>query len=252
MLTCMWDSKTKGMLAGTHEQIARMIGCPENVYARCLQEIVSTSAGDVQESNGIVTIINRRMFREEKDKENNRLRQERKRERDRLSRSMSREPNGKVTPSSSSSSSSSSSLPKDKESKSHCESPQKRDPHVKEFIDFYFQAFQEKFLGQKPVIDGGKDGKIIKGLLKIVSLEELKDLLLKFFDSDDPFVLKSGYTVGAFKSQVNKLRTSHGRDGVDLWLRIKETQDGNKRPEAICITDVSAKGDIPDQPVGKG
>ena len=80
----------------------------------------------------------------------------------------------------------------------------KRDPNIKKFIDYYHNTFLDRF-NEKPMIDGGKDGKIIKGLLGTYELDILKEFLDRFFASSDPFILQGGYTIGVFKSQINKL-----------------------------------------------
>lgn len=107
----------------------------------------------------------------------------------------------------------------------HIEHPKKDapNPEVKIFMDFYFQKFKEKF-GIDPLIEGGKDGKLVRGLLKRISLSDLKTVLLKFFNSDDKFIKESGYTMGAFKSQINKLRLGGGKqDGIDkATQRLKD------------------------------
>ncbi len=79
---------------------------------------------------------------------------------------------------------------------------------TKTFINLYFESFKTKF-GISPIIDGGKDGTTIKRLLSKISFEDLSELLSKFFDSNDPFIQKSGYTIGVFKSQINKLRVKN-------------------------------------------
>ncbi|MGE5594152.1 MAG: DUF4373 domain-containing protein [Betaproteobacteria bacterium] len=77
-------------------------------------------------------------------------------------------------------------------------------PDVKTFIDYYHDRFLSQF-GEKPVIDGGKDGAIVKRLLSTYGLEKLKGLLDDFFAGDDPWIRKRGYTLGVFKSQINSL-----------------------------------------------
>jgi hypothetical protein len=78
------------------------------------------------------------------------------------------------------------------------------DPRIKRLIDYYHDRFVDKF-GEKPVIDGGKDGAIIKKLLGTYSEEKIRELIDAFFESDDPFITRSGYTIGCLKTQVNKL-----------------------------------------------
>ena len=82
-------------------------------------------------------------------------------------------------------------------------------PH-QAIVDYYFQKFEEKF-GSKPLFEGGKDGKIVKDLVQSFGAEKVRILLDLFFASQDSFIVNSGYTVGAFKSQVNKLLTTGGQ-----------------------------------------
>lgn len=72
-------------------------------------------------------------------------------------------------------------------------------------IDHYFNQFKVKF-GVEPVIRGGKDGQIIKTLLKKIDPEELKSLIDRFFGSEDKFIKESGYTLGVFQSVLQKIR----------------------------------------------
>lgn len=79
------------------------------------------------------------------------------------------------------------------------------DPNVKIFIDYYHDRFLSRF-GEKPFINGGKDGLIVKRLLSTYGLEKLKGLLDAFFDSRDPYIMRAGgYTIGMFATQINKL-----------------------------------------------
>jgi phage replication O-like protein O len=102
---------------------------------------------------------------------------------------------------------------------------------VKTFIDFYFEEFKTRF-GKPPIIEGGKDGNLIKGLLNHITLEDLKGLLTKFFDSTDKFTLGSGYTIGVFKSQINKLQIGpikqglfKPQPGIASWYDRKEQEE---------------------------
>lgn len=92
-----------------------------------------------------------------------------------------------------------------KERKKHTLSVKKpTDPNVKIFIDYYHEIFFITFK-EKPNIQGGKDGQIVKRLIKKYGIEKLKFILKQFFDSEDDFIRNSGYTLGAFSSQINKL-----------------------------------------------
>ena len=71
-------------------------------------------------------------------------------------------------------------------------------------VDFYHDKFLEKF-GVKPDINGGKDGKILNDLVGKYGEQKVKDLIAQFLNSDDQFIAQAGWTVGVFKTQVNKL-----------------------------------------------
>lgn len=65
----MWDAPERGKLEGTLDQISMLIGCGNPVeFQTALNELSVTKTADVTNCNGIVTIINRRMFREEKNR----------------------------------------------------------------------------------------------------------------------------------------------------------------------------------------
>jgi len=79
-------------------------------------------------------------------------------------------------------------------------------PNVKLFIDYWHTLFQQKF-SQNYVWNGAKEGALIKTLLKNIPLEDLKSKAILFFTCNDEFIKKSGYTIGVFYSQINKLST---------------------------------------------
>ena len=74
----------------------------------------------------------------------------------------------------------------------------------KEVIDYYHDAFVKKF-GTKPIISGGKDGALMKKVVTAYGLDKTKELLNRYFESKDEFVVTSGYTIAVFYSQINKL-----------------------------------------------
>jgi hypothetical protein len=95
------------MIEGTTDQLARMLSCDPSEIRTAIEELSVTKIADVTERNDFVTIINRRMFREERIRKQTRSRVERFRNAE-----VKRESNGPVTHASSSSSSSSSSCTK--------------------------------------------------------------------------------------------------------------------------------------------
>ncbi len=77
---------------------------------------------------------------------------------------------------------------------------------VKVAIDYYHDKFKDRF-GEKPIISGKKDGNLIKQVVNKYGIKKTKELLDKFFEVDDKFIQQSGYTIGVFYTQVNKLLT---------------------------------------------
>ena len=86
------------------------------------------------------------------------------------------------------------------------------DSRVKEFIDSWYERFKEKF-GSPYKVTGGKEGNLVKTLLQTYSLDRLKELAGVFFQSKDPFILKSGYTIGVFNTKINDLIVEETRKG---------------------------------------
>lgn len=116
---------------------------------------------------------------------------------------------------SSSSSSSSTSNIKDKRLKDIAGIPKNGtppNPDIATFINYAFDSFENAF-NKKMMVDGKKDGAIVKKLLGTYGLDTLKDLWDAFMQSDDPFIYDAGISIGVFKTQVNKLISS--RDPVN-------------------------------------
>jgi hypothetical protein len=74
----LWWSETRGKLTRKNEQWAKILRVYPQDAERILQYINSEKIGDVfNDSNGNLTVISRRMLRDEKDRENNCIRQKR-------------------------------------------------------------------------------------------------------------------------------------------------------------------------------
>jgi len=73
------------------------------------------------------------------------------------------------------------------------------------FIEHFCKRYKEK-TGEDYDFSGGKDGKHVKDMLLNNPIEKLTLWTDRFFESSDPFVKKAGYTIGVFKSQLNKLK----------------------------------------------
>jgi len=81
---------------------------------------------------------------------------------------------------------------------------QKSNHAVKEFFTFWDKAFRER-TGKDYFFNGGKEGNLTKKILKAYSPERLKELAGVFFKSQTKFFQDSGYTIGFFYSQINKV-----------------------------------------------
>jgi len=71
-LCAMHESDRSGQITGTREQLARVGRCTTVELDHALSELKSTCAADVTIRNEIVTVVNRRMHREFKTRENTR------------------------------------------------------------------------------------------------------------------------------------------------------------------------------------
>lgn len=78
-IAAMLKQGRSGALVGTPCQLARVTRCTEAAFMDALNDLLTTGTADVTNRNGVVTLINRRMQREAKEREDNRLRQQKKR-----------------------------------------------------------------------------------------------------------------------------------------------------------------------------
>jgi hypothetical protein len=104
MLCFMWYAVERGKLEGTPEDFHRQLSCTEREFNKAINEINFKKIADVTICNGIVTVINRRMRKEEKERESTRLRVKRHRNvyvTDDMKRDGNDSGNDKVTPPSS-------------------------------------------------------------------------------------------------------------------------------------------------------
>lgn len=78
------------------------------------------------------------------------------------------------------------------------------DPNVKIFIDWWCQRYQV-VVGQKYLVQGGKDGDAVKKLLSNYTLERVKEVAeLLLHDNEQWFLEHIGRTIGALQNRWNK------------------------------------------------
>lgn len=81
----------------------------------------------------------------------------------------------------------------------------------------YFTETYQKEIGAKYDFKSGKDGKLIKDLLKTFNLEQLKALIDQLFKTKDQFIIsQAGRTIGILSACSNKLVQEFKRDSLGL------------------------------------
>ena len=85
------------------------------------------------------------------------------------------------------------------------------DPRIKEFFTWWDGEYQKRFSAPYH-FNGVKEGTIVKRLLHSYDLPRLCDLAGRFLDSRDPWLQQnSGFTIGIFAGQINKLVSTKNR-----------------------------------------
>jgi len=106
-------------------------------------------------------------------------------------------------------------------------------PDVRVFIDEWRDVWAGKF-GERYTPSWEKEGSLVKKLLGIHSLQELRELRKEFFRSDDPFIQSTDYSIGVFYSQINKLVKARQCDPIEEAKRemakLKEEDEREKQP----------------------
>lgn len=114
---------------------------------------------------------------------------------------------------------------------------------IKALLSRYDEAYQRKF-GVRAPIRPGKDAALAKQLLARYSVDQVGPWVDRFFESRDPFILRSGYTFGVFVACVGKLivASTPNRPPVPLEelahaIKIRERQAAEKAEDAQAIAD---------------
>lgn len=93
-------------------------------------------------------------------------------------------------------------------------------------ITSLLEAWQHRFVqkfGARPQTNRQRDAGLFREMLQYRTPEEILELMELFFNSQDPWIQNSGYTVGTFKSQINKLlarreQTPHLYRGNEAYI----------------------------------
>jgi hypothetical protein len=76
-IAAMHEEGRYGSLSGTPDQLIRVLRCTVPALMSAIMDLQSTGAADVEQRNGVITLNNRRMQREAKEREMSRIRQDR-------------------------------------------------------------------------------------------------------------------------------------------------------------------------------
>jgi len=95
-------------------------------------------------------------------------------------------------------------------------SKKQTDPRVREFLNHWTEIFLRE-TGQPYVFSYGKEGKLIKDLLKVHSFETLKETMRVFFRDEQ--CKRRGLTIGILRQEVNRLLTLKGLDPLEQARR---------------------------------
>ncbi len=73
-LCFMWEAPERGRLTGTAEELAKLLRATNGDFTQFIEDLKRHKFADVTICNNEVTLINRRMIREQKERDNTRLR----------------------------------------------------------------------------------------------------------------------------------------------------------------------------------
>jgi hypothetical protein len=95
-------------------------------------------------------------------------------------------------------------------------------PETHRFLRAYRQEFRRHTPnGEPPVINWGKDGKLVKQLLRLYPYQRLVELLERFFLSAGEWEHMQGYSLYVFKSSIGRLLVSEANAESKLRAAIQ-------------------------------
>lgn len=110
-----------------------------------------------------------------------------------------------------------------KELKNIGRSKKQTDPKVKEFLTYWEEIFKKE-IGQPYVFSYGKEGKLLKDLLKVHPLENLQKMTRVFFKDEQ--CKRRGLTIGIFFQEINRLLSQKAMNPLEEAKREKAQEVG--------------------------
>lgn len=105
---------------------------------------------------------------------------------------------------------------KDKKERNTLSGQKTPDPRVKEFFDYWGETFLQE-TGQPYVFSFAKEGKLVKDLLKVHSLELIQETSRAFFK--DERCKHRGLTIGILFQEINRLLSMRAMDPLEQARR---------------------------------
>ncbi len=87
--------------------------------------------------------------------------------------------------------------------------PKDSDPRVAEYLAWFCGEYEVR-RGKPYVVAYEKEGALVKGLLSSLSLDALKTASIRYFQSDDSWIIARGYSLGTLKVKINELTAAAG------------------------------------------
>lgn len=105
---------------------------------------------------------------------------------------------------------------------------------IQDLLGCFDQLYQQHNDGLRYPINGGKEAKIVQGLLEVYTVQQLKDFMAAFFEIEDDFIEQSGHSIGVFRGCLPKV-IKHARQSQkpvrEPWNCPHETECSH---EAAC------------------
>jgi len=119
----------------------------------------------------------------------------------------------------------------DKQTLKPIKSKKQTDPRIKELIDYFYNQHL-KYRKVKYVVNGAKDGNLIKRILKEFNVNEIKGKIDQFFELDDNWLKETNnFSIGMFSSKINSLNGNKmkvPKEGTPEWYEWKDRENAKK------------------------
>lgn len=206
ILIAMHNNDRSGILTGTRDGLARIARCSPVDIDHALTELLSLKVAEVRYRNDIVKVINRRMYR---------LKKEREQAKNRINRYREKTRNANVTHKKHSCNANVTTHIQKQKQKQKQKEENTLSPDTAEVVSSPHRVFSNLWvsgykhaLGRKYKFEGARDGKAIKTLLTTgATPEELIEIAKSAWSRIGGFWCKHAATIHGFETQFNNIVT---------------------------------------------